>query len=381
MKYLSFDIECCDGIHMCEFGYVIFDEQFNIIEKKNFLINPKHKFHLTGRKGGRDLILYYTEEEYKSSPEFSYYYLTIKKLIEAPNQTIVGFSMRDDSKFLATACGIYGEEPIKFEFYDFQDFYKAYTKADKQGSVERFVKELGIEGIILHKSDDDALAVVLGLKKISEIEGLTLPEALLFLQKTSGKYAKEKAIERVESLNKKLLGGHEKTQREYLKNFIAKIEQDIDVTKITRKKVCLGGNYQRFYFNELLALIEELYKQGYVYTGKASESDIFVRFDYFIEEELVLDKRLESVHCAIESEGKTIEIISLDEFLQGLNLTRKTLAKKNMLKLDESTPKMKYKRNNQPRERKGGIVYTSGDAKVTIGDLFGDILAKFNDVN
>lgn len=30
MRYLAFDIECCDGKHICEFGYVITDEKYNI---------------------------------------------------------------------------------------------------------------------------------------------------------------------------------------------------------------------------------------------------------------------------------------------------------------------------------------------------------------
>ena len=33
MKYLSFDIECCDGRHICEFGYVVVDEKFNVLER------------------------------------------------------------------------------------------------------------------------------------------------------------------------------------------------------------------------------------------------------------------------------------------------------------------------------------------------------------
>lgn len=29
MRYLAFDIECCDGKHICEFGYVITKDKFN----------------------------------------------------------------------------------------------------------------------------------------------------------------------------------------------------------------------------------------------------------------------------------------------------------------------------------------------------------------
>ena len=34
MRYLFFDIECCNGRNICEFGYVITDDKFNILEKK-----------------------------------------------------------------------------------------------------------------------------------------------------------------------------------------------------------------------------------------------------------------------------------------------------------------------------------------------------------
>ena len=33
MKYLGFDIECCDGQHICEFGYVLIDENFSVLER------------------------------------------------------------------------------------------------------------------------------------------------------------------------------------------------------------------------------------------------------------------------------------------------------------------------------------------------------------
>lgn len=104
MKYLFFDIECCDGIHICEFGYVITDEQLKVLDKECILMNPEAAFNLTGRKGGRDLYLTHSEEEYRSSPIFTAYYEKIKQLIEEKEQKIVGFSMNDDAKFLNTAC-------------------------------------------------------------------------------------------------------------------------------------------------------------------------------------------------------------------------------------------------------------------------------------
>ena len=65
MRYLFFDIECCDGVHICEFGYVITDESFNITDKNFWTINPEAKFNLTGRKDGKDMKLFFPESKYK----------------------------------------------------------------------------------------------------------------------------------------------------------------------------------------------------------------------------------------------------------------------------------------------------------------------------
>ena len=46
MKYLFFDIECCDGNHMCSFGYVIVNNNFEILEKKDLVMNPEKEFRL-----------------------------------------------------------------------------------------------------------------------------------------------------------------------------------------------------------------------------------------------------------------------------------------------------------------------------------------------
>ena len=57
MQYLSFDIECCDGKHICEFGYVITDENFKVTKKECYTINPEKPFNLIGRENREDCIL------------------------------------------------------------------------------------------------------------------------------------------------------------------------------------------------------------------------------------------------------------------------------------------------------------------------------------
>ena len=41
MRYLFFDIECCNGRNICEFGYVITDDKFIKVLKEK--INPENK--------------------------------------------------------------------------------------------------------------------------------------------------------------------------------------------------------------------------------------------------------------------------------------------------------------------------------------------------
>lgn len=70
MKYLFFDIECCDGAHICEFGYVLIDEQFHILERDCLTIDPEYKFNLKGRDHESDIQLAFPEEVYYASPKF-----------------------------------------------------------------------------------------------------------------------------------------------------------------------------------------------------------------------------------------------------------------------------------------------------------------------
>ena len=89
MKYLFFDVECSNchnGIgKLCEFGYVLTDEKFNILAKDDIPMSPGKghwsRFDLTGRKSERDLVLSYDYDYYYAQPEFPSFYARIKKLM------------------------------------------------------------------------------------------------------------------------------------------------------------------------------------------------------------------------------------------------------------------------------------------------------------
>ncbi len=181
MTYLSFDFECCDGKHICEFGYVLYDEQFNVQEHGCITINPEKGFKLFGREEDRDIELAFSEEIYFSSPTFPAYYEKIKSLLQTPDCLIIGFGLKNDVIFLNTAYARYNLEPVPFSYVDFQKLYRFYTKSKQLSSLENIVKSLGIPNLTMHKSEDDSTAIMLCLKKISESEGLSLSGTLQML--------------------------------------------------------------------------------------------------------------------------------------------------------------------------------------------------------
>lgn len=375
-KYLSFDIECCDGVHMCEFGYVVFDSDFSLLDKSDILINPEHEFRLTGRPHEDDLHLHFSEDEYKSAPIFSDVYEKIKDIILNHEYTIIGFSMSNDSAFLATACERYGKEPISFEYYDFQRMYKGYSRSKHRPSVERFVTELGIEGITLHKSDDDACAVMLGLQAIAKKENKGIEDTICYLQKLAGAFSRELALGRIESQKQRMLNGSNKAQKEYLNHYLYRLDGKYPPSSSNRVRVCIGENFQKYFFNEFLALLELIYKGGGEYIRKASECDIFVQYDYFIESELQPDKRLESVRNAVESNGKVIRIIALAEYLHELGTSMEKLKERDVLR---DKPE---KKNNGSRH--SSVYRSGGEVKTTIGDILkaqGIDLSSFTSVD
>ena len=347
MKYLSFDIECCDGQHICEFGYVLIDEKFNVLERDFITINPEYKFKLTGRERESDISLTFPEEVYYNSPTFDFYYERIKRILTTPNCQIIGFSLSNDVGFLAMAYELYKKEPISFTYYDFQKIYQGYTKTKNRTSVEGFVKELQIADITLHKSDDDSWAVIRALQIIGAKEKLTLPDTLKMLKKRNNDYRAEKAKEHNLSLIEKINGGNLKAQKEFMKSFIHRltVSEEKKDDLFFGKNVCISSHFQKKRFNEFLAIIERLYSYGATYTGKASVCDIFIEYQEGKDEEI----RFSSIKQAEKKENKSIQILPLEEALKLLNLTIEELSK-----VDHINGKL-YTERKEGKKKKGRI--------------------------
>ena len=275
MNLVFFDIECA-GVHktyakICAFGYVVCDEKFNIIEKRDILINPKGRFELTDRKGDKGIVLPYNYEEFKNYPKFNAVYSEIKALLEDKDSIAIGHAVLNDVKYLNLETKRYKLPSFKFSFADSQMFFMA-AKNDfsRQFGLEYIAEALGVE-FTPHRAADDAYAtmkVVEAMCKKYECDFSGLVNLLGFTYGKISNYAvtspqctgykkykqaknkekEERAKKRIKfnnNLTRKRAKGKGKLSGKKF-NFSRKIEDEISISIAFVDKIYeLGGSYKQ----------------------------------------------------------------------------------------------------------------------------------------
>ena len=390
MRYLFFDIECCNGKNICEFGYVITDTDFNIIEKDHMLINPEAKFNLTRRKGHRDLYLHYTDEQYKQSKKFHYYYKRIKELIEYPDQIIVGHAISNDAIFLNIACKRYNLDAINFKFADTQKMYSEFFNNRKSASIETAGEKFGISvPELLHRSDEDSLYTMKIVKAMCDNMECSLQEMIELCGTCTGK---TENFEVEYDFHRDINSGELKNTNndEFInkdKNFVrgknyklflqfldgVKPKGEIIKSCLTGKTLCISLNYEYTHFKEMLAIVQSLTNHGATYKLKASLNDIFVT--YSEKDENGNERtctRNKYVNEAIQN-GKQIEIISFEKLLEILDTSEQKLQETNF---PDKTSFFKKQKKPVKKQEKSNDYIDKTDTSNTLGDLFPDIFEK-----
>lgn len=308
MNYLFFDIECanCFGGHgkICSFGYVLADGNFNIIEQKDILINPKSKFHLT-RGDGEGIELGYPKEEFTKSPAFDFYYDRIKELLEDKNVTIFGHSVINDINFLLSECDRYRKQYFTFNAYDTQMLHRAIMPESKDNGLGKICAAFGISVENLHRSDYDAYLTMSVAKKMCESRGASL-DALIeefpncYYSVDEGKVVNHNVTV---SSYKKLAeyARHVKTDRSLLKT-----------SKVKNKTLSFSCDFEQDKFKQALFLVNTLRRQGANYTCKLSKMQYFLEYGNEC-------KRTQNVR---ELGKDTIKTVTEDELLELLGVDR-----------------------------------------------------------
>ena len=369
MRYLSFDIECCDGKHICEFGYVITNEQFEVLEKQVITINPDKPFNLTGRKDQDDLTLFFSNDEYYNSPLFPVYYDKIKALIEAPNQIVIGHAIGNDAMFLRTACIRYkrlGLKPINFDFVDSQKIYREFANKKESISLEKAEAIFNLEKPqFLHKSDDDALLTIQLVSKICSVLEMSLPEIISLCPTACGKshyfnimYTGDSLSEMLVALDKNVNALSNKKKQKCIAQFAEQVQPNSEITKskLTGTKLCLSTVYEKEHTKKTIKLIQLLANHGCQYHTKVSENDFYVASTEDIENS-ESEEHTRYYVATHRDDGQVVEVLTIEELLTILSVTEDELAKMAMPKV----PKKEKQRNHRPHYSEGKITTSLGD--------------------
>lgn len=275
MNLIFFDIECAsvskNYAKICAFGYVVCDEQFNILKKEDILINPRGGFHLTDSKGDKGVVLPYDYGEFKKYPPFPKVYGYIKSLLEDENSAVLGHSTLNDVKYLNLETKRFKLPPFKFKFSDSQLIYKSYTNDyARQMGLGAIAAELGVE-FVPHRAADDAYATMRIVEAMCKAKGMGYFELTKRLGIKEGRiknfdiippvsdgemrYVKQKEKSRLESVEKRVRFFNYLSRKKIRRDgalfgkvfsFSNLIEEDLPLAKSLADKIYkCGGSYTR----------------------------------------------------------------------------------------------------------------------------------------
>lgn len=261
-SFVFFDCECAntfDGVgKICSLGYVICDDELNIIESEDVVMNPECEFDWYILSGKGDIRLAYSKDYFRARPNFESYYKEIKKLFTTGNRYIGGFAVSNDVSFVNNACERYNKQYINFRAFDAEKYFE--QKYGKKQKLSQWALEFGVNltKYQTHKSVDDAIITMLCLKAECK--------------------KSEKSIEQIFSENKGFFVSSEQMiiqaeERAYRKEMTEKIKRLFNkVSPRPRFKKLVGQKFE--IDGKLLKDVDtsfELVKKIYEYGGFVSE--------------------------------------------------------------------------------------------------------------
>ena len=181
MNYVFFDVECANCLNgegkICSFGYVKTDERFQVLKKKDILINPNAPFLLGNVKTGKGIKLAYPLFRFQHSYSFPHYYDEIKKLLLGEDTYCFGFAVHQDVSYLSYTCKRYSLPVLYFPYFDIQEFEKKVNHRKDCSGLDTLISTYSLASFTYHRSDDDALMTMEVFKRLLEQEHLTMEEA------------------------------------------------------------------------------------------------------------------------------------------------------------------------------------------------------------
>ena len=312
MNYVFFDVECANCLNgegkICSFGYVKTDENFQVIKKKDILVNPNAKFLLGNVRTGEGIKLAYPLFKFQRADTFPRYYHEIKSLLEDEDNLCFGFAVHQDVAYLSYSCQRYSLPVIKFHFFDIQKLEQRIYHRKNPSGLDHLVEQFYLPSFTYHRSDDDALMTMEVFQKLLQVNELTMSDAL-------SKYPE--CISETEYLLKKLkehkaLRAKKKEISEKRTAFfkLDDFKEDLNhYDKYFWKKT--------FYFHNAVVVnhIDELIEKKEMFRKKGGkETTDILKSDY-----LVLEDMKDKAKINIDFKANNINVITYDKFIKNLD--------------------------------------------------------------
>lgn len=276
MQYLFFDIECANCFNgagkICSFGYVLTNENLDILEQRDIIINPRQKFHLRSRGSSAcDIELAYPLETFRNAPDFPHYYKQIRDMLTAPDRRVFGHSVNNDMRFLMSECVRYKLDFFDFCAYDTQTLHRYFTKAQNDCGLSKICEAFGIDcSQALHRSDYDAYLTMQVFARLCKDAGVQ-PEGLLELC-PNAYYTAEKG----KIVNHYATIAYSKRLLEFARHCRPVADMQNDLVK--DKYFCFSKAFESEKYKESLYLIKQIRNLGGYYTDKLNTADVYLQW-------------------------------------------------------------------------------------------------------
>ncbi len=287
MRYLFFDIECANCFDgkgkICSFGYVLTDENFSVLKKEDWIINPRARFYLASRKSGEDIELSYTKAQFRHAPTFPHFYEAIRALLCAPDQIVIGHAVANDVKFICDECERYALPHFPYAFFDSQKIFCQYKEVKNQVALDKIIAEFELEPATLHKSDDDALMTMWATRELCRVHACDL---LSLLERyptcggfvVGGKLTLHDAKRYNNQEDNRLHKDNLRIFLGYLRAVKPQVPERIE-SPLNGQKVFFPHAYESCHFRQMVYLVQALANHGAVYCHNSHLATLRIKLD------------------------------------------------------------------------------------------------------
>ena len=179
MKYLSVDLEACNmfirgSVFSC--GMVLADENFNIIFKRNYWINPLCRFAMKFRK---PIDFKVNKSDLEDKPTFAELRDELASYLEDKDTIVMAHSANNDMLMFNEACKRARVNPFEFRFICTQMIYSAVYDVENGVGLDKVSVQLGrTSEFTHHQADDDSEMALYLLQHCLQKTGLSYKEMI-----------------------------------------------------------------------------------------------------------------------------------------------------------------------------------------------------------